>query len=271
MAVSMEQLLDDLVAETRVLQDLVAELDDAGMSTPTPAERWSIRDQLTHLAYFDETATLAAVDPDTFRVEAAALVARGDDFPDQVAADHAALTADEVRFWLAETRTTLVATFRGIEPKARLPWYGPDMSALSSVTARLMETWAHGQDVADALGERRVPTDRLRHIAHLGVQTAGFSFLLNGRAAPTSPVRVELEAPSGDRWEWGPEDAADRVTGTAHDFCLTVTQRRHVTDTALQVAGPVATEWISIAQTFAGTPGTGRAPGAVAAFSGGKP
>jgi uncharacterized protein (TIGR03084 family) len=265
----MDQLLDDLVAETRVVQNLVAELDDAGMSTPTPAERWSIRDQLTHLAYFDEAATLAAAAPDTFRTEAAALMARADDFPDRVAADHAGLSAAEVRSWLAEARTALVATFRGIEPKARLPWYGPDMSALSSVTARLMETWAHGQDVADALGRRRTPTDRLRHIAHLGIRTAGFSFLLNGRSAPTSPVRVELVAPSGDRWEWGPEDAADRVTGTALDFCLTVTQRRHVSDTALQVTGPVATEWISIAQTFAGTPGTGRAPGAVVDFSGG--
>jgi uncharacterized protein (TIGR03084 family) len=164
---------------------------------------------------------------------------------------------------VGRARSAFVATFRGIDPKTRLPWYGPDMSALSSATARLMETWAHGQDVADALGRRREPTDRLRHIAHLGVQAAGFSFVLNGRPVPTTLVRVELVAPSGARWEWGPPDTADRVTGTALDFCLTVTQRRHVSDTALTVTGPVATEWISIAQTFAGAPGTGRAPGAV--------
>ncbi|MBC3189930.1 TIGR03084 family protein [Pseudonocardia sp. C8] len=263
MGVSMDQVLDDLVAESRVLQALVAGLDDTGIAAATPAEGWSIRDQLTHLAYFDETATLAATDPEAFRREAAALAGRGDDFPDQVAAEHAGLGAGAVRDWFARARTALVDTFRGIEPRTRLPWYGPDMSALSSVTARLMETWAHGQDVADALGILREPTDRLRHVAHLGVRTAGFAFTLNGRPVPDTPVRVELDAPSGARWEWGPADAADRVTGPALDFCLTVTQRRHVSDTALQVTGPVATEWISIAQAFAGTPGPGRAPGAV--------
>jgi uncharacterized protein (TIGR03084 family) len=263
MAVSMDQVLDDLVAETRVLQSLVAHLDDAGISAATPAAGWSIRDQLTHIAYFDQTATQAATDPGGFRRDAAAMLARGADFPDQVAIDHAGLTADDVRSWVNRARAAFVATFRGIDPKARLPWYGPDMSAVSSATARLMETWAHGQDVADALGERREPTDRLRHIAHLGVQTAGFSFILNGRPVPSTPVRVELVAPTGGRWEWGPPDAVDRVTGAALDFCLTVTQRRHVSDTALAVTGPVATEWISIAQTFAGAPGTGRAPGAV--------
>lgn len=259
----MDQVLDDLLAETRVVQDLVADLDDAGISTATPAAGWSIRDQLTHLAYFDGTATQAAVDPEAFRRDAAVLMAGGMGFPDRIAADHAELGAVEVRAWVARARTAFVATFRDLEPRARLPWYGPDMSALSSVTARLMETWAHGQDVADALGRRREPTDRLRHIAHLGVQTAGFVFTLNGRPAPTSPVRVEIDAPSGARWEWGPPDATDRVTGSALDFCLTVTQRRHVSDTDLQVSGPVATEWISIAQTFAGAPGPGRAPGAV--------
>jgi len=263
MAVSMDQVLDDLVAETRVVQDLVADLDDAGIGAPTPAAGWTIRDQLTHLAYFDETATRAVVDPDAFRRAAAALVADGPGFPDRIAAEHSGLPADAVRDWLARARAALVEAFRGVEPRARLPWYGPDMSALSCVTARIMETWAHGQDVADALGVRREPTDRLRHVAHLGVQTFGFTYLNNGREIPTTPVRVELAAPSGARWEWGPPDAVDRVTGPALGFCLTVTQRRHVSDTDLRVTGPVAAEWISIAQAFANPPGPGRAPGAV--------
>lgn len=261
MRVTMDQVLDDLVAETHVLRDLVAGLDDAAISAPTAAVGWSIRDQLTHLAYFDETATQAATDPSAFRCDAATLMAGGMDFPDRIAAEHAGLGADEVREWFTRARAGFVATFRGLPPKRRLPWYGPDMSALSSATARLMETWAHGQDVADALGRHREPTDRLRHIAHLGVRTVGFSFTLNGRPAPAAPIRVELDAPSGALWTWGPDDATDRVTGTALDFCLVVTQRRHVEDTALVVAGPVATEWIPLAQTFAGTPGAGRAPG----------
>jgi uncharacterized protein (TIGR03084 family) len=126
-----------------------------------------------------------------------------------------------------------------------------------------METWAHGQDVADTLGVTREPTDRLRHVAHIGVRALPFSFVLRERPVPDAPVRVELVAPSGESWTWGPEDAADRVTGPALDFCLLVTQRRHRDDTALEVTGPVATEWATIAQAFAGVPGEGRKPGAV--------
>ena len=257
----MTALLADLQAETDVILALVEPLDDEGVGAPTPAAGWSIRDQLTHLAYFDETATLAATDPERFRTEAAELLERGDDFPDQVAAAHAGLPATAVRDWLVRARAGYLAVFGRLDPSTRLPWYGPDMSAASSATARLMETWAHGQDVADALGAVREPTDRLRHVAHLGVRTAGFAFVLRGRPAPEVPVRVELDAPSGERWTWGPEDAADRVDGTALDFCLVVTQRRHRDDTGLRVRGPVATEWMSIAQAFAGAPADGRAPG----------
>jgi uncharacterized protein (TIGR03084 family) len=262
MAVSMGQLLDDLEAETEMIRALAADLDDTGVATPTPAAGWSVRDQLTHLAYFDETAHQAAVDPAGFRRDAATLMDLGDGFPDQVAAEHSHLGAEEARAWLDRARNAYLATFRGLDPRTRLPWYGPDMSAASSVTARLMETWAHGQDIADALAVVREPTDRLRHVAHLGVIAAGFSFALRGRPVPAAPVRVELVAPSGDTWAWGEAGAADRVKGTALDFCLVVTQRRHVADTALQVSGPVATEWISIAQAFAGTPGPGRPAGA---------
>jgi len=132
------------------------------------------------------------------------------------------------------------------------------MSAASSVTARLMETWAHGQDVVDALGLTRRPTARLRHIAHLGVRTFGWSFVVRGLEAPGVPVRVELTGPDGEPWTWGPEDAADRVSGPAEDFCLLVVQRRHRSQTALTATGPVADRWLDVAQAFAGAPGAGR-------------
>lgn len=258
MAVSLDALLDDLLAEAADVEAMIGSLDDGGIARSTPAAGWTIRDQITHLAFFDEAATRAAVDPEGFRHAASALMAGGMDFPDRVAAQHAGLTADEARAWFTRARAAFVTAFRGRDPRARLPWYGPDMSVASSVTARIMETWAHGQDIADALGVRRTPTDRLRHVAHLGVSTTAFSFRLNGRAVPAAPIRVELRAPSGPLWTWGHADAADRVEGTALDFCLAVTQRRHVDDTGLVVTGPVAHEWIGIAQAFAGAPGPGR-------------
>ncbi|GAB3146941.1 TIGR03084 family metal-binding protein [Amycolatopsis stemonae] len=257
MPVSLDSLLDDLLAETADVAAMIAPLDDAGIARPTPAAGWDIRDQVTHLAFFDEAATHALTDPGTFRREAAALMSDGMDFPDRVAAANARLTAAETRAWFARARAGLVTAFRGRDPRARLPWYGPDMSVASSVTARIMETWAHGQDIADTVGVVRPPTDRLRHIAHLGVATTAFSFGLHGRPAPATPIRVELTAPSGARWTWGSEDAEERVEGPALDFCLTVTQRRHVDETGLVVRGPVAREWLGIAQAFAGAPGRG--------------
>jgi uncharacterized protein (TIGR03084 family) len=135
------------------------------------------------------------------------------------------------------------------------------MSAASSLTARLMETWAHTQDIADALGVTREPTARLRHVAHIGVGARAFSYAVRGQPEPTVPVRVELSGPDGVRWTWGPEDTENRVTGPALDFCLLVTQRRHRDDVALAIDGPAATQWMAIAQAFAGTAGPGRPPG----------
>jgi uncharacterized protein (TIGR03084 family) len=255
-------LLDDLVAETEVLTGMLAPLDDLAWERATPAPGWAIRDQISHLAYFDDAATLAATDPGRFRAETAALTGgRGAALSDQVAGRYRQLPAAELRDWLRRARAEYVRVLGGLDARTRLPWYGPDMSAASSATARLMETWAHGQDVADALGAARPATARLRHVAHLGVATLGFSFIQNERGLPAAPVRVELAGPDGDTWTWGPPEAPDSVAGTALDFCLAVTQRRHLDDLGLRVTGPVAAEWMSIAQAFAGPPGPGRRSG----------
>jgi uncharacterized protein (TIGR03084 family) len=125
-------------------------------------------------------------------------------------------------------------------------------------TARLMETWAHGLDIADALGVTPAPTDRLRHIARLGYRTRDFAHVVHGVPVPADPFRVELAGPSGDVWVFGPEDAPQRVTGPALDFCLLVTQRAHRSDLALRAEGADADRWLDIAQAFAGPPGGGR-------------
>jgi len=134
------------------------------------------------------------------------------------------------------------------------------MSAMSHATARLMETWAHGQDVYDALAANREDSARLRHIAHLGVRTRNFAFGVHGLEPPAEEFRVVLTAPSGAVWTWGPEDAAQTVSGPAYDFCLRVTQRRHRDDLDLVATGPDADRWLDIAQAFAGPAGAGREP-----------
>ena len=259
MPADLAPLIQDLAAETAVLDALLADLSAPQWRLATPAVGWNIADQVSHLAFFDEAALLAATDPDRFRRETAELLAGGLDFPNRVAAVHHDREGADLFAWFRAARRALLAGFAGIDPATRLPWYGPDMGPASSLTARLMETWAHGQDIADTLGVQRVPSARLEHIAFLGVRTMGFVYRLHGLPVPTSPIRVELTAPDGGTWAWGPEDAADRVTGEALDFCLLVTQRRHRDDLELQVVGDTAGEWIGIAQAFAGAPGPGRA------------
>jgi len=141
-----------------------------------------------------------------------------------------------------------------------MPWFGPPMSPTSMGTARFMETWAHSLDVAEALGVQPEPTDRIRHVTHLGVRTRNYSFGVHGLEAPAEEFRIELRSPSGELWTWGPLEAAQSVRGSAYDFCLRVTQRRHRDDLDLVAVGLDADRWLDIAQAFAGPPGDGREP-----------
>ncbi|MGQ0624412.1 MAG: TIGR03084 family metal-binding protein [Sporichthyaceae bacterium] len=260
MAASMSDLVTDLAAETEVIESMLSGLSAAGWDTPTPAAGWSIRDQIAHLAYFDEAAVAATIDPAGFKAEAAAQMALGMDFPDRLVVAQRALGVAELHAWFRRARLALIAETGERDPKERVPWYGPAMSLASCVTARIMETWAHGQDIADARGITREPSMRLRHIAHIGVGAMTYSFMIRELAVPSLPIRVEVIAPDGALWTWGPEGAGDLITGTALDFCLVVTQRRHREDTDLKIVGPAATAWMGIAQAFAGAPGPGRAP-----------
>ena len=256
------ELLADLADEGASLEALVADLTEAEWGRPTPAAGWTVAHQIAHLAWTDDVATLAATDPDAFAAELQAALPRIATYVDDAAAERATLPPAELLDGWRAGRAALATALAAVPAGTKVPWFGPPMSAASLATARLMETWAHGEDVAEALDLRRVPTDRLRLVAHIGVRTRDFAFAINDRTPPAEPFRVELVAPSGDVWTWGPADATQRVTGPALDFCLRVTQRRHRDDLALVAVGPDADVWLSIAQAFAGPPGPGRPAGA---------
>ncbi|MFZ0666319.1 MAG: TIGR03084 family metal-binding protein [Acidimicrobiales bacterium] len=259
MATDLQAIVDDLAAESSVLTDVLERLGPRQWLLETPAQGWTIADQVSHLAYFDGAMRQSVVDPTRFRRDADKILATGDDFPDRIAAQYRGRSGSELLSWFQSERMQLVEAYRQVDPGRRLPWYGPDMSPASSVTARLMETWAHGQDVFDTVGVDRVATRRLRHVAHIGVGALPYSYSVNQLPQPGEPVRVELAAPDGTRWSWGSPDAANSVTGDALEFCLVVTQRRHLGETGLVVNGPVAEQWMAIAQAYAGPAGTGRA------------
>lgn len=257
-------ILADLKAEQAALDDVVVALADEQWATPTPSPGWAVRDQIGHLTYFDGTAALAIEDPDAFVADRDALLrsllsgegGSVDDFT--LGAYRAMSPADLLAAWRGN-RERLAAAGATLRDDVRVPWYGPPMSGRSFLTARLMECWAHGQDVVDAVGATRPATDRLRHIAQLGVITRGWSYTNRGETPPEGTVRVELTSPAGDTWTWGPDDADDVVRGPALDFCFVVTQRRHVDDTVL-TCGELGRHWLLRAQAFAGGPTDGPAP-----------
>jgi uncharacterized protein (TIGR03084 family) len=253
-------LLADLAAETADLDAAVAALPEWDWARPTPAAGWTIAHQIGHLAWTDDVAVLAATDPEQFQLLVQQSPTHVDGYVDRAAAERAGqLPAALLAGWRAG-HLALRSALAGVADGTRLPWFGSPMSAASMATARLMETWAHGQDVADTLGIIRTPTARLRHVAHIGVRTRDFAYLLHDRPVPAEPFRVELSGPGGELWSWGPASAAQRVTGRAADFCLLVTRRRHLADLDVRAEGRQAAEWLGIAQAFAGPPGTGRPP-----------
>ena len=244
-------LLADLAAEEDALDTVVADLDPAAWATPTPAVGWDVRDSVAHLAFVEDLAQLALEDPAAYGARRDALLAAGDDT--LLLGDGRRRSGAAVReWWRAATRATLGALARR-GPRDRVPWFTGSISAMSFATARLMETWAHGQDVRDALGLDPEVSARLRHVADLGVRTRPFAYETRGHAPNRAPVRVELTGPDGARWTWG-GPADDVVRGPALDFCLVVTQRIHPADAGLVVTGTAAEEWIRIAQAFAGAP-----------------
>jgi uncharacterized protein (TIGR03084 family) len=247
----------DLRAEQEALDAIVADLPDDQWGLATPSPGWSVADQIGHLTYFDGAAAAAITDPAAFAGSVEQLVAADD--PDALTLHRHLSPSGLLEAWRANRRRLADASAT-LDDGTRVAWYGPSMGAKSFLTARLMECWAHGEDVAVALGVERAETDRLRHIARLGVITRGWSYRNRGLEPPPGDVRVELTGPSGARWCFGPDAAAGVVTGPALDFCLVVTQRRHVDDTALRVAGDVARDWLEKAQAFAGPPTDGPAP-----------
>ena len=251
-------IVADLRAESEALDALVADLAPEQWATPTPAPRWTIAHQIGHLLWTDRLALTSITDEPGFTAIVAAAQATMDTFVDDGADELAAQPPERLLADWRHTRNDLHAALPTVADGRKLLWFGPPMGAASMATARLMETWAHGLDVADALGVAVVPTARLRSIAHLGVRTRDFAFTVHGLTPPAEPFRIELTAPDGTEWVWGPDDAAQRVTGTALDFCCLVTQRRARTGLDLHARGADAQKWLDIAQAFAGPPGQGR-------------
>ena len=260
----MFQQVIDFREESEALYGLLAPLGDPEFETKTLFKGWTINQVIGHLHMWNWAADLS--------------LKGGSAFPDFYGrVTEARQKGKTLREFEKEWRggasgKKLLGTWRSFfhemserfgaaDPKARVKWAGPDMSVRSSITARLMETWAHGQAVYDVLGVERVDGDRIRNVAVLGVNTFGWTFANRGLEVPADVPYVRLTAPSGEAWEWNETSATNFVQGSATEFCQVVAQTRNIADTRLRVVGETATRWMAIAQCFAGPPEEPPAPG----------
>lgn len=254
----MEQATDFL-EESRTLHALLEGRPDADFRKVTQFKGWTVNDVLGHLHFWNWMAELQIADEKRLEAELTAVAQHGMRELERAHADSADGAALLTAWWVQAERTA--ALFEKAEPKARLKWAGPSMSARSSITARLMETWAHGQEIYDVLGAERADADRIKNIVVLGVNTYGWTYRVRGEAPPGPMPFVKLTAPSGEIWTFGEDTGNDRIEGSATEFCQVVTQTRNVLDTALKADGPVAEDWMSKAQCFAGGRNDPPAPG----------
>jgi uncharacterized protein (TIGR03084 family) len=255
-------LVDDLRTEQRDLGTLLAALGAADWARPTPAPGWSVAHQLAHLAYFDRTATTALNDPAAFAPIAEAAAADPEGFAQRVLLPYLDLSPSGLLAAWQESAAGVADALLAAPGGTRVPWFGPPMSVASKASARIMETWAHGQDVYDTAGVSRPATPRLRHIARLALRARPYSYLVRGRPAPTTAVQLKLTGPGGQTWIFADPAGSDAaaVEGDAMEFCLVMTRRRHRDDTSLVASGEAADEWLTIGQAYAGPPGPGRPP-----------
>lgn len=257
MSTSSEQYsaaIERLRTEGQLLEDLVRDLPDQDWAKPTPAAGWTIAHQIAHLSWTDGAALAALQGEAAFEPYQQRFRDNRLDFVDEVAAQGAAQDPADLFAQWQDSRTQLAAALERADRDLRYAWFGPGMKARSMITARIMETWAHGQDVANALGAVWPATESLKDIAHLGLATRQFTYKIHDLEAPTSEMYVELTGPNDQTWTWGDPEATNVVRGSAWEFALLVTQRAELSDLDLEITGDDAHTWATIAQAFAGPP-----------------
>ena len=252
---------EDFRAESEALFQLLEPVDPAHFDEPTQFKNWTINAVLQHLHFWNRMAGFQITDEDQLTANLKSMMgAKGGMRAFETEALGGVSGSELLAAWREGFNET-ADLFAEADPRQRLKWAGPEMSARSSITARLMETWAHGQEVYDHLGVVRKNADRIKNIVVLGVNTYKWTYATRGEAAPEPMPYLELAGPSGAIWTFGEPSETERITGLAEEFCQVVTQTRNIADTSLQVTGTNAADWMSKAQCFAGPPETPPAPG----------
>jgi len=243
--------------ESDALYKLLINADKNSFKLKTQFKSWTINDVLYHLHVWNIAALLSLKNENEFKefmqnfMEAVKSGNSAREY-EKILSDNTE-GLDLLNLW-KETYEKISNEFAKSDPKKRVKWAGPDMSVRSSITARHMETWAHGQEIFDQLGFERIDTDRIKNIVVIGVNTFGWTYINRNLSIPEKMPKLSLLSPSNELWEWNEDNEENMISGSATEFSQVVTQVRNINDTSLKVSGKIANEWMSIAQCFAGPP-----------------
>lgn len=231
------------------------DLDGVGWHQPTRCDGWDVSDVVLHLAQTDELAVASATG--RFDVVLRGLT-EGAAGPVSVDEGAAAMVARErgcdpdslLRRWSSGS-SLLIDVLSRTEPSAKVRWVAGELSARTLATTRLAETWIHSGDVADALGVRLAPTDRLRPIARLAWRTLPYAFTTAGRMM-SGPVAFRLVAPDGGPWDFLPDaPAVTTIRGPADELCAVAARRVDPARTGLHGDGPDVAAVLGLVRTYA--------------------
>lgn len=251
------QQAHDFLEETEILYKLLGNLDEAEFEKPTLFKNWMINDILVHLHFWNSNAHASLNEPTKFdqvmeRFFSAIQTGKLRPYENKVIKERG---RNLLEIWY-QLSQKLGDDFSNVDPKLRVKWAGPDMSARTCISARQMEVWAHGQAVFDLIGQDRPESDRIKNIVILGINAFAWSYSVHGFVVPNKIPFLKLRAPSGEVWEFGDTSNPDIISGDATEFSQVVTQTRNIADTKLCVLGKTSKTWMQNAQCFAGPPET---------------
>jgi uncharacterized protein (TIGR03084 family) len=254
----MREILSDLVAEQQSLDQFLQRIHERNWKLPTPAKGWSIQDTVSHLAFTETFAARAIEEGQTF-IDAEQ-VTDIDEWTARGVEAGRGKRYQEVIEWWRNGRASVVDALSRMDASDRIPWVVSSVSAKGFATLRLMETWAHGLDIKEAMDgrlpvnedeeEEETDSPRLRHVAWLAHRMLPFAFEQAGETYPDQGIRVQLMGPRYASWVYGPRETDQVIKGIASEFCRVAVHRVDVTDTGLKAIGDDAETALRVIRAY---------------------
>jgi uncharacterized protein (TIGR03084 family) len=240
------EILSDLVAEQQFLDQSLQRIPIKNWDRVTPSKPWTVRDTISHLADFADLAADTLLGGD--KVKEWQKASDLDVLRQRAIQRGRAMRPQDVIEWWRGGRAKVVEPLSHMTEDDRVEWIEGTMSARTFATFRLMETWAHGLDIYQALEIEVEDTARIRHVCWLGWKTLPYAFKAAG--LDYSPVRVEVIGPGYAKWVYGPDDTDELIKGSASDWARVVVRRIKPKDVRLKVTGENAQKAVEVAQAF---------------------